>query len=216
VDTYSYTNNPPETIGWSTTATDLGFVSPSSYQAADIICHEDAKPGALTAKAQAGSEVQLEWTDWPKSHHGPVITYLAPCNGDCAKVDKKSLKFFKIDAKGLVDGSSAPGVWATDNMIDNNNTWTLKIPSDVASGNYVMRNEIIALHSAGSKDGAQNYPQCMNFQITGGGSAQPQGTAGTELYQADAPGILINIYTTLKNYVMPGPKGYALLSPCLE
>lgn len=42
----------------------------------------------------------------------------------------------------------------------NNNTGSLTIPSDLKAGNYVLRHEIIALHSAGQEDGAQAYPQC--------------------------------------------------------
>lgn len=201
-------SNPPDVIGWSTTATDLGFVPPSKYQSADIICHEDGKPGALTAPVTAGSDVQLEWTPWPASHHGPIVTYLAPCNGDCANVDKSTLEFFKIAETGLIDNSNPPGFWAADRLQENSGTWTVNVPSDIASGNYVLRNEIIALHSAGSKGGAQNYPQCINIEVTGGGSASPQGTPGVELYEATAPGILISIYTKIKNYVIPGPPMY--------
>jgi len=39
----------------------------------------------------------------------------------------------------------------------NNNTWTMTIPSGL-NGNYVLRHEILALHSAGQQNGAQNYP----------------------------------------------------------
>lgn len=208
MDQYSYMDNPPDTIGWSTTATDLGFVDGSAYQTPDIICHEDGKPGQLTAEVTAGSDVELEWTTWPESHHGPVITYLASCNGDCANVDKSTLKFFKIDAKGLIDGSSVPGTWASDNLISDNNTWTVTIPKDIANGNYVLRNEIIALHSAGNQNGAQNYPQCLNVKVTGGGNASPTGTAGEQLYQNTDPGILVNIYSPIDQYVMPGPAMY--------
>jgi hypothetical protein len=42
---------------------------------------------------------------------------------------------------------------------ENGFTWTVKIPSSLAPGSYVLRHEIIALHSAGSSNGAQNYPQ---------------------------------------------------------
>lgn len=56
--------------------------------------------------------------------------------------------------------------------IDNNNTWTLKIPSGI-SGEFVLRHEIIALHSAGTVDGAQNYPMCLNLKISGSGNQQP-------------------------------------------
>lgn len=47
--------------------------------------------------------------------------------------------------------------------IANNLTATVAIPSDIAPGNYVIRHEIIALHSAGQENGAQSYPQCKFF-----------------------------------------------------
>lgn len=205
VTSYAYTDDAPKTIGWSTEATDLGFVDGSSYSSPDIICHKSAQPGAISAEVAAGKEVELQWTEWPESHHGPVITYLANCNGDCSKVDKTDLEFFKIDEKGLIDGGEAPGKWASDDLISNNNTWSVTIPSDIAAGNYVMRHEIIALHSAGNKDGAQNYPQCLNFKVTGGGNASPQGTLGTKLYKDTDTGITTNIYQSLSSYDIPGP-----------
>lgn len=208
VTSYAYTDNPPETIGWSTEATDLGFVSPSSFSDPDIICHKSAEPGAISAEVAAGKDVELQWTEWPESHHGPVITYMANCNGDCSKVNKTSLKFFKIDQKGLIDDSDVPGTWATDNLISNN-SWTVTIPSDIAAGNYVLRHEIIALHSAENEDGAQNYPQCLNLKVTGGGNASPSGTLGTKLYNEDDPGILVNIYQQLDSYDIPGPALYS-------
>ncbi|KAI9045022.1 lytic polysaccharide monooxygenase auxiliary activity family 9 protein [Aspergillus affinis] len=209
VSSYAYSDSPPETIGWSTEATDLGFVDGSDYSNADIICHKSAKPGAISAEIAAGGKVELQWTEWPESHHGPVITYLANCNGDCSKVDKTSLEFFKIDQKGLVDGSEAPGTWASDELIKNNNSWTVTVPDSIAAGNYVLRHEIIGLHSAGNKDGAQNYPQCFNLKVTGGGSDKPTGTLGTKLYKDTDAGILVSIYSSLDSYKIPGPALYS-------
>ncbi|KAE8413630.1 glycoside hydrolase [Aspergillus pseudocaelatus] len=210
VDKYSYSDNPPETIGWSTTATDLGFVDGTGYQSPDIICHKEGKPGALSAEVAAGGEIELQWTEWPESHHGPVLNYLAPCGGDCSAVDKASLEFFKIEAQGLIDGSSPPGHWATDDLISNNNSWTVTIPASVQEGNYVLRHEIIGLHSAGQKDGAQNYPQCINIKVTGGGDATPAGTAGEALYKDTDPGILFDIYSDLSDgYPIPGPEVFS-------
>ncbi|KAB8076841.1 glycosyl hydrolase family 61-domain-containing protein [Aspergillus leporis] len=200
---YHYMSTPPDVIGWSTDATDLGFVDGTEYAGSDIICHKNAKNGAISAEIAAGKQVELQWTTWPESHKGPVITYLANCNGDCSTVDKTKLEFFKIDEKGLISGSD--NTWASDNLISSNNSWTVTIPSSIAAGNYVMRHEIIALHSAGNKDGAQNYPQCLNFKVTGGGSEKPEGTLGTALYKDTDPGILVNIYQTLSSYTIPGP-----------
>lgn len=180
-------------------------MAPDEYQSPDIICHKDGKPGALTANVKAGSKIELQWNKWPESHHGPILNYLAPCNGDCSKADKTSLQFFKINQQGLIDGSNPPGTWASDNMIENNNTYTFAIPESVADGNYVLRHELIALHSAEQTDGAQNYVQCINVKVTGGGNSSPSGTAGEKLYKENDPGIKFNIYNNLKSYPMPGP-----------
>nr|QDK56837.1 AA9 [synthetic construct] len=209
VNQYPYMSSPPESIGWSETATDLGFVDGSGYSSGDIICHKSAKNGAISAEIKAGGKVEFQWTEWPESHHGPVITYMANCNGDCASVDKTSLEFFKIDESGLISDSNVPGTWASDNLIANNNSWTVTVPSSIAAGNYVMRHEIIALHSAGNQNGAQNYPQCINLKVTGGGSDKPAGTLGTALYKNTDAGILVNIYQSLSSYDIPGPALYS-------
>lgn len=84
-------------------------------------------------------------------------------------------------------------------------TAKVKIPSNL-SGNFVLRHEIIALHSAGQTNGAQNYPQCINLKVTGSGKTKPCNEGadcrkGTKLYKANEKGIVFNIYTTLSTYV---------------
>lgn len=206
-----YFPTKPQQAGWYAYNQDLGFVSPSEYGSENITCHNGATPGTTTIPVTAGSSIDLQWSTWPDSHHGPVISYLARCNnGDCTKVDKSTLNFFKVDAGGLESDTTVPGTWATDKLIANNNTWTMTIPSGL-SGHFVLRHEIIALHSAGSKDGAQNYPMCLNLEISGSGTEHPC-TAGAvckkgpALYTESDAGILINIYQTLSSYTIPGPK----------
>lgn len=204
-----YTSPAPVVIGWATPDDlDNGFVAPSAYADADIICHKGATNAQTSATIAAGSDIDLEWTTWPDSHKGPVLTYLANCGDDCTTVDKTTLKFVKIDAGGLdVDSQT----WAATTMIANNNTWTSTIPSSIAAGNYVLRHEIIALHGAGSSDGAQNYPQCINLKVTGSGTddLSTGGTLGTALYKEDDAGVLLNIYQTLSTYEIPGPTLYS-------
>jgi len=194
-------------VGWSSPQDiSRGFVDPNNYTTPEIICHLGAKPAGTYATVAAGETVQLQWTEWPPSHHGPVIDYLANCNGECTTVDKTSLLFNKIDGFGLISYTAQPGVWASDQLISTNNTWTVTIPSSVAPGNYVLRHEIIALHSAGNANGAQNYPQCINLKVTGPGiDSLTTGTPGDKLYTPSDPGILVNIYTTLSSYAVPGP-----------
>jgi hypothetical protein len=210
INQYPYMSDPPEVIAWSTTATDLGFVDGSEYANPDIICHKNAKPGAKSANVAAGKTVELQWTAWPQSHHGPVIDYLANCDGDCSTVDKAKLEFFKIDESGLINDTNLPGTWGSDQLIAYNNSWTVTIPATIEPGTYVLRHEIIALHSAGGDDGAQNYPQCINLNIAGRGTESPTGTLGTTLYHAIDPGILINIYQNLSTYAIPGPPLYTV------
>lgn len=185
--------------------TDNGFVAPDAFGTADIICHRDGAPGPISAPVAAGGTVELQWNTWPESHHGPVIDYIAPVDGDFATIEPASLKWVKIDEAGLVSGSN-PGVWATDDLISDNITWVSTIPESLAPGNYVLRHEIIALHSAGNADGAQAYPQCINLEVTGSGSTTPSdGVAATTFYTPEDPGILFNIYEAFTEYIIPGP-----------
>ncbi|KAL4729699.1 hypothetical protein ACLX1H_004121 [Fusarium chlamydosporum] len=193
--------------GWITAATDNGYVEPNSFSDPDIICHRAARNARGHITVLAGDKINLQWNTWPETHKGPVIDYLAKCPGKCQDADKTELEFFKISEEGLVDTSKDSGNWASDVLIANDNSWTVQIPSDLASGNYVLRHEIIALHGSGQKNGAQNYPQCFNIQVIEGGSLEPEGVLGTDLYKTDDPGILFNLYVPSKSlsYKIPGP-----------
>lgn len=202
---FQYMQPPPAVAGWSDPQ-NQGNGPVSDYTSPDIICHLGATPGQAYATVAAGGKVELQWTAWPESHHGPMISYLANCNGECTNVDKTALLFNKIEEAGLIDGSAAPGEWASDQMISNNNTWVTTIPSTIAPGKYVLRHETIALHSAGEIGGAQPYPQCVNLEITGSGSdSLSGGTLGTALYTASDPGLVYNIYQANTEYPIPGP-----------
>jgi len=208
INDYLYTDSPPDIVAWSADNGDNGFVDGTSYTSGDIICHRDSAPGKISASVAAGGKIEIQWgTDaWPESHHGPIIDYLAKCAGDdCTTVDKETLEFFKIDEAGLIDGSTAPGQWASDELIAADGKWTVTIPESLAPGQYVLRHEIIALHSAGDVNGAQNYPQCFNLEVTGSGTANPEGVLGTALYTPEDAGIKVGIYAPMDSYEIPGP-----------
>ncbi|KAF9690575.1 hypothetical protein EKO04_011452 [Ascochyta lentis] len=192
---------PPEHIGWYAENLDNGFVEPNSFSKPDIICHKAASPEGSSdtmAKVAAGGTVEFHWTTWPASHMGPVITYVAPYTGDVASVDKATLKWTKIDAHGYEGGE-----WAAVKMIGQNNTWPVTVPESLAAGKYVFRHEIIALHGAASANGAQNYPQCLNIEVTGSGTETPEGVVGTSLYTVDD--VIFNPYAATIDYKIPGP-----------
>lgn len=60
--------------------------------------------------------------------------------------------WFKIAEDGF-DGSK----WGVDRLIANQGVQTVTIPSCIAPGQYLLRGELIALHSASSPKGAQFY-----------------------------------------------------------
>jgi lytic cellulose monooxygenase (C1-hydroxylating) len=108
--------------------------------------------------------------------------------------------------KLVVADCHAIGTWAEDNLVVNNRSWTVTIPPTLKAGAYVLRHEIIALHSARSADGAQAYPQCINLLVSGGGSDTINGASPETFYHEDDPGILIDIYNNnAGTYQIPGP-----------
>ncbi len=208
---YQYKNPAPITVGWKTpNVLDNGFVAPAAYTNPDIICHRNATNAMLAAPAKGGSKITISWDTWPVSHKGPIIDYLANCDGPCETVDKTKLQFFKIDELALLNAKPIYGDWSTDIMIANNFTWTIEIPPTIASGNYVLRHEIIALHAASQANGAQNYPFCFNLAISSNGTDKPAGVLATTFYNAKDPGILYNddAGPPVPPYTIPGPPLY--------
>ncbi|KAH8726604.1 glycoside hydrolase [Phaeosphaeriaceae sp. PMI808] len=199
------------TISWPAWNDNTGPVYSSYLNSTDIICSINATNAHKYASPiAAGSTINLHWTVWPDSHHGPIFSYLAACNGDCTIVNKQQLQWFKIAQLGQISygaGSGTPGVWAADQLRSAGGAWSVTIPSSIGAGNYVLRNEILALHSAYDVGAAQFYPQCANIQITSTGSANPSGVVGTSLYNQSEPGVHYNIYNDESKpvYQMPGP-----------
>jgi cellulase len=105
-------------------------------------------------------------------------------------------------------------VWAVDEMISNGGWHYFDMPSCVAPGQYLMRVELLALHSASTANQFQFYVECAQIEITGSGT-----NSGSDLvsfpgaYSASDPGILISIYGTTgkpdnggRAYPIPGPR----------
>jgi hypothetical protein len=131
---------------------------------------------------------------------------LTRSTGDCTTLTPASLRWTKISQGGLIAPGANNGRWVTDDLIANKFTSSLTIPRNLKAGNYVLRHEIIALHSAGNDNGAQFYPQCLNLKVTGSGSVAPSGgVAGTSLYKRNDPGVLFTLWTNPSSYPIPGP-----------
>ncbi|CAG7851064.1 SubName: Full=Related to endoglucanase B {ECO:0000313/EMBL:CCA72182.1} [Serendipita indica DSM 11827] len=142
-----------------------------------------------------------------KSHKGPIQVYLAKVD-NAASASSSGQKWFKVASEGLNGGK-----WAVDTMIANNGMWSFKLPSCIAPGQYLLRGELLALHSAYSQNGEQFYISCAQINVTSGGSFSPSSTVSFPgAYSPTDPGILINIYGSSgqpdnggKAYTPPGP-----------
>lgn len=173
------------------------------------------------------------------SHHGPVIAYMAKVD-NAASSSHTGLKWFKIGQDTFDTSSKKWGVgkWSSpfpalvacscpgkaggenmsltecfaDNLIANNGWAYFNLPSCLASGQYLMRVEIIALHSAYSANGAQFYSSCLQLNVGGSGSSTPSPTVSFPFYKQNDPGIQTNIYGAAgaadnngQPYAAPGP-----------
>jgi hypothetical protein len=85
-------------------------------------------------------------------------------------------------------------------------TVSVTIPKNLPSGDYLLRVEHIALHSASTVGGAQFYISCAQVSVTGGGSGTPSPLVSFPgAYSATDPGIKVNIYSGSTSYTPPGP-----------
>lgn len=141
-----------------------------------------------------------------ESHHGPCLVYMALRKDVESKKDKPWFKIYE-------QGNKGKDKWCTDYLRGNHGKLDIIIPKDIPNGEYLLRTEIIALHGAKKKGGAQFYPNCAQLAISGAtgkfNGKGPEYVAIPGVYHADDPGILINIYKGEGlNYKIPGPPVY--------
>jgi len=172
-------------------------------------------PSPYVITVTAGSTVQATWRHTltsteendsvyvvDPSHLGPVQAYMKKVTNATTDVGYGS-GWFKVSEQGL---NVATDTWATTNLIANAGVQQIPIPACIASGQYLLRAEVLALHAAGSLLGAQFYQECAQINVVGGtGASSPPTVSLPGAYGQSDPGILINIYQTLTTYQIPGP-----------
>jgi hypothetical protein len=183
----------------------------TDFNSKSIVCNVGAQDASQRTTSHgavpAGGDVTFRWDRWPTDHHGPVTTYMASCGTDCSNFDATGNVWFKIDQLGLVSGTTDTGTWASDVLIANNISWTVTIPPKLKSGAYLIRHEILALHSAGAP---QFYPHCSQLVVTGSGTATP---SSSELVAI--PGIYKNDQSTMINIWNNGQTKYTIAGPAV-
>lgn len=193
-------------------------VNDASFACNKGITHKDDTVISVPAGAEVGAwwghviggEQSPNDPDHPiaASHKGPISVYLAKVD-DAATAEPTGLEWFKVAEDGLEGG-----VWAVDTMIANDGWNYFTMPTCIAPGDYLMRAELIALHSAYAAGQAQFYMECAQIRVTGSGT-----NTGSDFvsfpgaYSANDPGIMISIYDAQGNpnndnkpYEIPGPR----------
>lgn len=102
--------------------------------------------------------------------------------------------------------------WCTEKLIDNNGLLSVAIPSDLISGPYLVRTELLALQSAEISD-PQFYISCAQIFYTSTGTSVPLKTVSIPGYvRAGASSVTFDIYQPVWPYTVPGPEPYVSTS----
>jgi hypothetical protein len=80
--------------------------------------------------------------------------------------------FFKVAEDGY---SGTTASWGTEILNANCGKRAFTVPKSIASGDYLVRAEVLALHAGVGN--AQPYVSCFQVKVTGGGSATPAGVS---------------------------------------
>ncbi|KAK4442824.1 putative endo-beta-1,4-glucanase D [Podospora aff. communis PSN243] len=139
-------------------------------------------------------------------HPGPLHAYLAkvPPGRTAKNFDGKGAVWFKIYQDGPTGFGTGTLRWPSDNK----QSVDIPIPRCVENGEYLLRVEHIALHSASAPGGAQLYLSCAQINISGGtgGIRTPGLVSFPGAYRASDPGIQFNLYWPAPTrYINPGP-----------
>lgn len=168
-------------------------------------CGPGSAPGSGVAEVSAGSEVEFQMRNgdggtWVHVK-GPVIHSIYQCPSGAASCNPGNDAGWAIINNGGLDG----GDWQMAKFGKPENV-KVKIPSGTPNGEYLIRQELLALHN-----GHESYIQCVQIKVTGG----PNGTlkdAGAQLLAypgtltGSEPGFSFNVYgTDISTYQFPGP-----------
>ncbi|TGJ80470.1 hypothetical protein E0Z10_g8292 [Xylaria hypoxylon] len=130
-------------------------------------------PAPETCSIKAGAKLSFEFRLWPSgsppgtidgSHLGPMAIYAKQVPS--ASQDPTGASWFKLWEYGYDETSHT---WATEKLIANDGIVSVRIPSAMPTGQYLIRPEIIALHNLAAGP-AQFYTGCAQISVEGGSS----------------------------------------------
>ncbi|KAJ3848332.1 glycoside hydrolase [Lentinula lateritia] len=184
----------------------------------------DGKPG--TGNVPAG---QNPWVH----AMGTMASYIAKCtNDDCTTYDASQgswvkLAMFGIDKSETISSGlrqtmknkpeeyyptpGTSGLWGMARFIEASSSWTVTIPKGLANGQYIIRQEVGAIHNPWNAQddtsGTQLYIGCIQINVINGGNTKlPGGTRAGSLYATNGAFARYNVYEDNgMTFVDPGP-----------
>lgn len=178
----------------------------------DMACGVNGETAvSRTCPVNAGSSIAFEYRSWPDASHPGSIdsSHKGPCAVYMKKVDdvtKNSTAagdgWFKIFSE---DYDSASSQWCTEKIIANNGHLTVKLPSSLEGGDYLLRSELLALHQADKTQAdPQFYVGCAQIFMTSKGTTVPSDTVSIPGYvNIGKPAMTFNIWE--KPMALPYP-----------
>lgn len=123
-----------------------------------------------------------------------ILLYL-----ECTNLGTSCRTYTEITSEGIQWASYPSGTGGLTNF-------TIDLPTDLPSGDYLLRAEHVALHAAEEFGGAQYYIGCAQLTVTGDGAGSPSPvTSIPGQYTGYEAGLIINIYYPIPtNYTAPG------------
>ncbi|KAA6406699.1 MAG: hypothetical protein FRX48_09422 [Lasallia pustulata] len=195
----------------------------SSLASDDMACGVDGNIAVeRVCPANTGSTLTFEWHDRPDdltsgaidpSHKGPCAVYMKKVDSAVTNDTASGNGWFKIYA---ADYNNVTSKWCTEDLIANNGLLSVKIPSDIQGGYYLVRPELLALHQANHNPPVpQFYTGCAQVFLTSSGSAIPGDTVSIPGYvDMSNPAMSYNIYEVplVLPYPAIGPPVYVSTS----
>jgi hypothetical protein len=140
-----------------------------------LSCNTPGTPARSYIPVTAGQNITAVYAYWVHTV-GPMIAWLAYCANDandCRTFDSSTADWFKFGQQGLLEGTIEQGTWfqkAFSRWDGSPSLWSETIPKTLMPGKYLVRHEIISLHSANKP---QFYPECAHLDVQGEGKEYP-------------------------------------------
>ena len=192
----------------------------ASLESNDMACGRDGDEGVSRSAAIKGNDVlTFQWTsmkkkdNFPESHNGACSIMMKKVD-DATTAKGSGDGWFRIFYEGY---NKETKKWCTTRIM-NGGMLSVRVPADLATGNYLVRSELLSLHNAHNND-PQFYVSCLQAVMTNGGTAVPKDTVALpsdEYAKKGTPSMKINLFwppDNSLNYKDYGPPTYVASGP---